>query len=412
MAASRIVIKNLGLALALLGWAWSCAPRLGLHRQNAEYRYDVARTFFYDLRREGDSLHVFLKLTDPAHYKAAAGKNLQFSYLVNLSYEKEEIVRRDSIPGFSRRLQVFPGYGYFHFKIPLAGLPLPAVLQMRVGAPAAGEEPWLDVPLTAESVAKSFVLMDSTQTLPLFRSYVHTREAFHCQVYPQAATVRAKQFPADFPAALPPFSSARKNVAPVLKPISSSEAGSEADLVLGQAGLYLLEVGTSRQGLVAQDPPFPDLTSARDLIEPLVYLTSAKEREALYKAENPKLALDRFWLQAANQDQARARRLIREYYGRVKAANQLFSAHKAGWQTDRGMIYIVFGKPDGVRRRQQGEEWGYARPQMAGPEIKFFFSKKPNTFTQNHYEVDRRLEYEFLWYSTVEKWRKGIILAD
>lgn len=412
MAATRKVIKKVVLGLLLLGFAGGCSPRYGLNRQNAEYRYDVARTYFYDLRREGDSLHVYLKLTDPAHYKAPAGRRLYFSYVLNLSYEKDEIVKRDSIPGFSRRLQVFPGFGFFHFNMPLAGLPLPAVLQIQVGSAPPGEEPWLEVPLTKESVAKNFVLLDSTQALPLFRSFVHTRETFYCQVYPQAATVQAKQFPADFPAALPPFSSGRKNVAPVLSPISNRQAGSQEALGLGEAGLYLLEVGGSRQGLVAQAPPFPDLTSVRDLIEPLVYLTSAREREALYKAENPKLALDRFWLQAANQNQELARCLIRAYYGRVKAANQLFSAHKAGWQTDRGMIYIVFGKPDLVSRRQQGEVWVYTRPQMAGPEIKFFFTKKPNTFTENHYEVDRRLEYEFLWYSTVEKWRKGIILAD
>jgi hypothetical protein len=96
----------------------------------------------------------------------------------------------------------------------------------------------------------------------------------------------------------------------------------------------------------------------------------------------------------------------------VKRANQFFSSHKAGWLTDRGMIYIIFGEPDVVNRRQQGEEWVYQRPKTSGRDIKFIFNKKPNTFTQNHYEVDRRLEYEFMWYSTVEKWRKGIILEE
>src|SRR5215210_3428890 len=91
--------KNLLLGLLLLGWVLGCSPKAGLYRQNSEYRYDVARTFYYDLRQENDSLHVYLKLTDPSQYKGPA---LHLSYLVNLSYERDEIVKRDSVPGFGK----------------------------------------------------------------------------------------------------------------------------------------------------------------------------------------------------------------------------------------------------------------------------------------------------------------------
>jgi GWxTD domain-containing protein len=400
--------KRFFLWLMLVGLGAGCSPKLAMYRQNSEYRYDVARTFYYDLRRENDSLHVYLKLMDPALYKVPAGQRRQLSYLINLSYERDEIVRRDSIPGYGQRLRVSGDFAFFDFKIGLAGLPLPAVLQLQT-SPA---DPWLEIPLTQESVAKNFILTDSTGHLPLFRNYAHTREAFYLQAFPPAAELTVKRYESDFPAALPPFSSARKNVPPVLSLLDSRKIDGQEAIQLRQPGLYQLNNGTSQEALVVEEYPYPNLTTARDLIEPLVYLTSAKEREALYSAEQPKLALDRFWLDAANQNKDRARQLIRVYYGRVKTANQLFSSHKAGWLTDRGMIYIIFGKPDAVNRRRQGEEWVYLRPKVAGPDIKFIFNKKPNTFTQNHYEVDRRLEYEFMWYSTVEKWRKGIILEE
>jgi GWxTD domain-containing protein len=408
----RSMRKNLFLGLILLAGITGCAPRLGLYRQNSEYRYDMGRTFFYDLRQENDSLHVYLKLTDPSQYKSQGGQPLRLSYLVNLSYERDEIVRRDSVPGYGRRLQVFPGFAFFHFKIPLAGLPLPAVLQLQAGAGPAADMPWLEIPLTRESVAKNFIWLDSTRQLPLFRDYVHTRETFYLQALPAAPQLVVKQYPADFPAALPPFSAARKQVPPVLSLLRTWNMSGQEGIRLREPGLYQLEMGPARAALLVAEYPFPNLTTAPDLIEPLIYLTSAKEREALYKAEEPKIALDRFWLGVANQNKERARQLIKVYYERVKSANQLFSAHKAGWLTDRGMIYIVFGKPDAVSRRQQSEEWVYRQPRAGGPDIKFIFNKKPNTFTQNHYEVERRLEYEFLWYSTVEKWRKGIILED
>jgi len=42
--------------------------------------------------------------------------------------------------------------------------------------------------------------------------------------------------------------------------------------------------------------------------------------------------------------------LMEEYYGRVWYANEHFDAWQPGWETDRGMIYILFGAPNEVQR--------------------------------------------------------------
>ena len=42
--------------------------------------------------------------------------------------------------------------------------------------------------------------------------------------------------------------------------------------------------------------------------------------------------------------------LMDEYYRRVAYANENFDGWKSGWETDRGMIYILFGPPDQVER--------------------------------------------------------------
>ena len=42
--------------------------------------------------------------------------------------------------------------------------------------------------------------------------------------------------------------------------------------------------------------------------------------------------------------------LMNEYYKRVSYANENFDGWKDGWETDRGMIYILFGPPDQVER--------------------------------------------------------------
>ena len=42
--------------------------------------------------------------------------------------------------------------------------------------------------------------------------------------------------------------------------------------------------------------------------------------------------------------------LMDEYYRRVSYANENFDGWKDGWETDRGMIYILFGPPDQIER--------------------------------------------------------------
>ena len=42
--------------------------------------------------------------------------------------------------------------------------------------------------------------------------------------------------------------------------------------------------------------------------------------------------------------------LMEEYYRRVSYANENFDGWKDGWETDRGMVYILFGPPDQVER--------------------------------------------------------------
>lgn len=98
--------------------------------------------------------------------------------------------------------------------------------------------------------------------------------------------------------------------------------------------------------------------------------------------------------------------MIRTYYSRVEMANKLFTAHKAGWATDRGMIYLIYGRPSSVSEVGPNITWVYRESETA-PYIKFVFTKKENNFTENYYELIRRREYEDSWYSTVAKWRAG-----
>ena len=49
-----------------------------------------------------------------------------------------------------------------------------------------------------------------------------------------------------------------------------------------------------------------------------------------------------------------------EHYRRIAYANERFSSGIPGWRTDRGRIYIMWGKPDQLESHTQGEL--YNRP--------------------------------------------------
>ena len=407
-------MKSLFIYLFLITLFFSaCTPRQALYRQNLDFVYIPATTIDYDLLGDRDSLHVFLKFADEGLFKDVPKGQLKLPYTISLSYERAEIIRRDSVRQFGQRLKFSDNNAYVDFKLPLAGITLPSVLQFQIPQHVADTEYlWLDIPLRREVLAKRLLLADVNTGLPLFRSYVNTSETFKVLSSLPLTKVALKQYEADFPAALPPFSLSKKNVPPTLRLIQTTDIPVGESVILEQEGLYVLDTGESTTSIISVANRYPELTTARELIEPLIYMTSSEERKQLYAATDPKKALDRFWLDIAHQDQVLAKGLIKEYYQRVKEANMFFSSHKDGWLTDRGMLYIIFGKPTVVNRRLNAEEWTYIRRREDGAAYKFIFTKKPNTFTQNHYELVRSPDYEFVWYSTVEKWRKGTILEE
>ncbi|WP_190277453.1 GWxTD domain-containing protein [Adhaeribacter rhizoryzae] len=399
------------LILALFFGA--CTPRQALFRQNLDYAYIPATTIAYDYLADKDSLQVFLKFADEGLFKDLPQNQLKLLYTISLSYERPDIIRRDSVRQFGKRLRFKNNFAYVDFKLPTAGITLPSVLQLQIPQHVAEDEYlWLDIPLRRDVLAKKLLLTDANTGLPLFRAYVNTSETFKIKSSAPINSVQLKQYETDFPAALPPFSLSQKKVSPTLNLIRTSQIPVGENIKLDQEGLFVLDAGESSTSIISVANEYPELTTARELIEPLIYMTSSEERKKLYEATEPKKALDRFWLDIANQNQELAKRLIKEYYQRVKEANIFFSSHKDGWLTDRGMLYIILGKPTVVNRRLDAEEWTYINRRQGGATYKFIFIKKPNTFTQNHYELIRRPEYEFVWYSTVEKWRKGTILEE
>ena len=368
-----------------------------------------------DTRREGDSLRLYLRLPAPAHLGPGHALRLTAwpGYEAKLPLWQDSIARRQQHPRPDT-----DGSIRLSFCVAAARVPAGTVLEIHTGPSDAKDdyqEPttstWLR--LTAAQLTYSFVLTDSAG-LPLCRRYVQANEAFGVDYYGLYQPVRWKRYAVAPTPALPPMtnSSALPTGPRTLAVLDSAETRPGQPLRFTEPGLYALRVGGNGAPLsrtlavMVAANAYPALTTAAELIEPLRYLTTSQERKRLTDAPDPKRAVDKFWLDIAQGNQKLGKDLIRRYYDRVTAANRLFAAHKAGWLTDRGLLYVVLGPPPSVRRLFSGEErWFYPDGSLGGGPITYTFRPRPSTFAPDYYELVRRPEYELLWYAAVEKWR-------
>ena len=70
--------------------------------------------------------------------------------------------------------------------------------------------------------------------------------------------------------------------------------------------------------------------------------------------------IEQFWLRRDPTPDTEENEFKEEHYRRIAYANEHFAAGKAGWRTDRGRIYIVFGPPDEIDAHPSGGQ--YNRP--------------------------------------------------
>jgi GWxTD domain-containing protein len=74
--------------------------------------------------------------------------------------------------------------------------------------------------------------------------------------------------------------------------------------------------------------------------------------------------IEQFWLRRNPNPDSPDNEFREEHYARIAYADEHFAAGKPGWRTDRGHIYIAYGKPDSIDSHPSGGS--YQRPQEEG----------------------------------------------
>ena len=103
------------------------------------------------------------------------------------------------------------------------------------------------------------------------------------------------------------------------------------------------------------------------LDEDVVYIITDEERAAFKQLSNDEERdnfIEAFWQRRDPTPDTEENEFKEEHYQRIAYANEHFAAGVPGWRTDRGRIYIVFGKADEVESHPSGGT--YERPMEEG----------------------------------------------
>ena len=153
--------------------------------------------------------------------------------------------------------------------------------------------------------------------------------------------------------------------------------------VFRNLALAIIVLGVGSIGVFAQksnDTPSEDPTSKARNVKPelkeaykrwlstdVAYIITKDEKrafQALTTDEERENFIENFWRRRDPNPDTEENEYREEYYERIAYANEHFTSGIPGWKTDRGRIYIAWGKPDSVESHPTGG--AYDRPSWEG----------------------------------------------
>ncbi len=156
-----------------------------------------------------------------------------------------------------------------------------------------------------------------------------------------------------------------------LRAQQSADASAQAQQAAGQDQEVdpLKRPRSDKERFAAQKAVRQELKGAYKtwLNQDVAYIISDQERKAFMNLSNDEereAFIEQFWARRNPNPDSPDNEFREEHYRRIAYANEHFAAGKPGWKTDRGRIYIEYGKPDSIDSHPAGG--AYTRPMDEG----------------------------------------------
>ena len=255
---------------------------------------------------------------------------------------------------------------------------------------------YYDIPLKNGTLPFPSIYPQDGSGIPIFTNYLNKStfkwegsNQFYCNAYVE-----------NFSFADPPMAE-MKPLAPSILPDSTFSFTNPIDFDENRFYVVMADSNAvTGVTILNTSPYFPEYKLLSELTSCMFYILNEPERKGFLNSNNLKESFDSFWIKTYIT-KFRARNAIRNYFNWVEQANRIFSDFKSGWKTDRGMLFIVYGVPDEVYRRDNVEEWYYDE----GPA--FEFTVISTFFSPRTYALRRRQDYEESWYEYIAAIRRG-----
>ena len=128
----------------------------------------------------------------------------------------------------------------------------------------------------------------------------------------------------------------------------------------------------------------------------VLYIITDAEREAflsLSTNEDRESFIEQFWLRRNPNPDTIENEFKEEHYRRIAYANEHYASGIPGWKTDRGHIYILWGKPDSVETHPSGGTYNRTPEEGGGETSTYPFE----TWTYHYLEgIGPNIELEFV----------------
>ena len=373
-------VRSISFALAVL--VAFPVTAYDLTRVNFNYLYDpgspISATFL-PISGEGEQLNLFAQI--------AMESDFEISFFTQTSYDQ----RKETFLTPSRIDTLTQTELAISFQFPISELESILVLYAQG---ENGEEFYFPVEIDFSRLPGFYL----TEEVPLTGNFARTVPGV---VHPSGKQTYAYGYPGSFGLADPPFGNMQA-LSPSIDIDTLFAYGENAPLK--DWNFYFLQEDTTTSvgiGFLKCAPYFPRYRRVEELVGPLEYLCSAKEFESIVTAPALRSAFQDFWIKVAGSEES-ARRAIRRYYRGVTVSNLYFTNYKPGWQTDQGMIYLIYGMPDEVVRTDRKEIWRYDN------KLSFEFLKISTLLAPTLYTLIRNSEYKDSWIQRIRILRAGL----
>lgn len=128
-------------------------------------------------------------------------------------------------------------------------------------------------------------------------------------------------------------------------------------------------------------------------VDPILTEAERKAFEQLQTDEEREQFIAHFWETRDPDPDTQENEYKEEHYERIAYANEHFTSGKLGWLTDRGRIYVKFGKPDEIESHPSGGSYQLAYWEGNGSATTYPFERWFYRYLEN---VGSGIEIEFV----------------